>query len=263
MKVMERARIFVGIAAIAILTGIGCHKGVQAASQDGTQSTTQAQDQGPDPADQNMAPVNEAQQQAQQYGQNGTGGSQQGAAPIVRQAPSAGQSNQSYTQNAPGYDPNTQDYDPSADAAQSADAGQPVLEADQAPPQFARIRPARGSGTRLFMDTGLLGLGSGRILLGAGRMVCRTVSRGALDAGVLVLQQRTLSLPLWVLGAVHRLLRRYQLRLRILRDRLSRRLLEWAALLLQHRRHPRECDARDLCLPSASGWDFRTEPCCL
>jgi WXXGXW repeat (2 copies) len=145
MKVMNGARIFGGTIAIAVLAaGVTFHTGVVLAQvQIQPAAGDMSQDQGPDPADQNMAPAdatgapqtvpaNEAQQQANQYGQSGA----QGGAPIVRQAPSG---------NNPSGNPSNQGYDPNAagsaaglvaELSQDADAGQPVMEADQAPPQL-------------------------------------------------------------------------------------------------------------------------------
>ncbi len=137
MKVMNGARIFGGTIAIAVLAaGVTFHSGVGLAQvQIQPAAGDMSQDQGPDPADQNMAPAdaagapqagpaNEAQQQASQYGQSG---SQEGA-PIVRQAPSGNNpSNQGYDQNGAAL---------GAELSQDADAGQPVMEADQAPPQL-------------------------------------------------------------------------------------------------------------------------------
>jgi pyruvate/2-oxoglutarate dehydrogenase complex dihydrolipoamide acyltransferase (E2) component len=136
MRVMNGARFFGGMIAIAVLAaGVTFHTGIVLAQSQGQSVPPDMSDQGPDPADQNMAPAdsagapqagpaNEAQQQANQYGQSGS----QGGAPIVRQAPS-------------GNNPSNQGYDPNgaalgAELNQDADAGQPVMEADQAPPQL-------------------------------------------------------------------------------------------------------------------------------
>jgi hypothetical protein len=104
------------------------------------------QDDGPDPADQNMAPVDGAGQPgmttgAQQPSQYGTPQpAVPGGAPIERRAPSGNvqpgydSSGQVYGQ--PGqYDPNGYDANAAELGTQlSADASQPVMETDQAPP---------------------------------------------------------------------------------------------------------------------------------
>ena len=121
--ILTATLVFAGLAVAAV----GCHKGVSASEQ----NQNAGQDQGPDPAAANMAPVDGSYApQPQTY--------QTGGAPIVRQAPGGGDPNaQSYSQapNPNNYDPNNYDpnsYDPNADQ----DAGQPVLEADQPPPEL-------------------------------------------------------------------------------------------------------------------------------
>ena len=69
------------------------------------------------------------------------------------------------------------------------------------------------------------GPGAVRLLLGAGRLGARALHRRAMDAPVVGLLRRPLSLALRLLGLACRLLRRRSLRLRIYRFRLPRRLL--------------------------------------
>jgi hypothetical protein len=146
MKSMKRTYLLAAGLAMATLAGVvGCHSGVLAAGQ--------TQDQGPDPADRNMAPldgttsnsttgaayqqpaysqqaapqsqsgvVNESQQQATQYQQTGQTG-----APIERRAPS------NTVQDQQGYAQEDQAYDELLNNDQDSTSGQP-LEADQPPP---------------------------------------------------------------------------------------------------------------------------------
>lgn len=122
-----------GVAIAALGIAVGCHKGVSASEQ-AQQQAQQVQDQGPDPAAANMAPVdgsvaqqgtvNDSQTQADQYGQYGPPPGQ--AAPIERRDPSTSGYPPADNSNAQPYDPNAQ--------AMDQDASQPVLEADQPPP---------------------------------------------------------------------------------------------------------------------------------
>jgi hypothetical protein len=152
MSTMRRPYLFGMILAIAMLgVTVGCHQGVLASGQ--------SQNEGPDPADQNMAPVdgsvaqqpaysqqqapsqqqtysqppqgqpgavNESQQQADQYARTGQTG-----APIERRDPNAPQDSQAYpqgdaSQNGQPYDDNYNEQDTTGQA----------LEADQPPPQL-------------------------------------------------------------------------------------------------------------------------------
>jgi WXXGXW repeat (2 copies) len=158
MKFMNGPRVSGGLFAVGVLAaGLIFHPGFvlgQVQVQQGP-PLVDGQDDGPDPADQNMAPVdgggqpgmmNESQPPASQYGQPQPG--VQGGAPIERRAPSGSPQpgndqggGQVYVQPGQGYDANNQVYD--ANAAElgtqlnaDANAGQPVMETDQAPPQL-------------------------------------------------------------------------------------------------------------------------------
>ena len=153
---MNIAKVSGGFVAVGVLTaGLIFHPGFawgQVQVQQGP-PLVDGQDDGPDPADQNMAPTdgtsqpgmtNGTQGQPSQYGAPQPG--VPGGAPIERRAPSGtvqpgydnggqGASGQVYVQ--PGYEGNGQGYDQSgADlgAQLNADAGQPVMETDQTPP---------------------------------------------------------------------------------------------------------------------------------
>src|SRR3984957_6678675 len=76
------------------------------------------------------------------------------------------------------------------------------------------------SGAQLHLDTGLLGVGTRRLLLGARHGGDCPSGGGAVDSGVLGLGGWRLRLARRVLGAARRFLRRHQLRLRLLRSRI-------------------------------------------
>ena len=97
---------------------------------------------------------------------------------------------------------------------------------------------ARG---KLHLDSGILVLVSGWILLGAGSVGACALRWCLVDPWILGLRWKSLWLAPWLLGTVHRLLRRHQLWLRIFRQWLSRRLLEPRRVLLQPLHYAREC----------------------
>src|SRR6516162_5921159 len=81
------------------------------------------------------------------------------------------------------------------------------------PSRSARLRPADCSRAGLYLDSGLLGVGSRWIFLGAWKLVPGTCTRLAVDAGILGLFHGSLLLAPGLLGTASRLLRRHQLRL--------------------------------------------------
>src|SRR5580765_796224 len=78
----------------------------------------------------------------------------------------------------------------------------------------AGLRAAGDSRAGLYMDAGLLGVGSRGLLLGAGCVGDAAVGRRAVDARLLGLEWRSVSLSPWLLGAAHWLLWWCELRLR-------------------------------------------------
>jgi hypothetical protein len=99
-------------------------------------------------------------------------------------------------------------------------------------PDDTGLRPAALPGAELSLGTWLLGVGTRRLLLGAGNVGCRACNRSALDAGVLALEDGRILLVPWLLGPDRRILRRNQLWIRLFRRWIRWRLLERRQLLL-------------------------------
>src|SRR5580658_4124974 len=124
-------------------------------------------------------------------------------------------------------------YDAPADEAQASEAPPALPEYPQPP---------------CPVDAGLLGLGTGRLLLGAGHLGAAAARRSALDSRLLGLRRWRVRVPCRLLGSAHRFLRRSQLWLRIYRRRFRRWPLGWWRVCLQsgRRQHQRERGAQHL-----------------
>ena len=101
------------------------------------------------------------------------------------------------------------------------------------PPPLPVYEQPELAGSRLSLDTGLLGLRPLRLLLGARRLGVAARGRTAVDARLLGLVRRRLPLVRRLLGSPRRLLRRHQLRLWLSGQRVLRRSLGSRPLLLQ------------------------------
>jgi hypothetical protein len=125
---------------------LGALTAISGTHQCGAATWQQAQDAGPDPTDQNMAPVDGSQAYQQQYGAQGTvnesqqqaiQATQQGA-PIERRAPSDDDNQQQgdygnqQQDSQQAYSQDDQNYDPNYES--NVDAGQEAIEADEPPP---------------------------------------------------------------------------------------------------------------------------------
>ncbi len=103
-----------------------------------------------------------------------------------------------------------------------------------------RLPAARSPRRRLHLDPRLLGMERNRLRVGRWSLGCTSLRWRSLDPRLLGLGLRRLLLVPRLLGTLRRLLRWHQLRLRLLRHRLLRRILgRWPLLvqprLLQHR----------------------------
>ena len=108
-------------------------------------------------------------------------------------------------------------------------------------PGLLRTRPTR---TQLRVGTGLLGVGTRRLLLGARHLGVRAAVRVVLDARLLELERNRLRVYRGLLGPASRLLRRHQLRRRVLGERVRRWLLAAQLIRLQRVRRQRKPQRR-------------------
>jgi hypothetical protein len=106
----------------------------------------------------------------------------------------------------------------------------------------SRLRATSGPRAWLHLGSGLLGVWAGRILLGSGNLGTAASRRRAVDSRLLGLGEWTLCVASRLLGTPCGILRRNQLRVRIHRSGLCRRILEKRRLLLQPVCDQRECN---------------------
>jgi hypothetical protein len=197
---------------------LGALTAISGTHQCGAATWQQAQDAGPDPTDQNMAPVDGSQAYQQQYGAQGTvnesqqqaiQATQQGA-PIERRAPSDDDNQQQgdygnqQQDSQQAYSQDDQNYDPNYES--NVDAGQEAIEADEPPPPLPVYQQPEAPEPNYIWTPGAL-------------------LWSAVDAELLGLLRWPLPVPPWLLGVAYRLLWRHQLRLWLLRYGLSRGLL--------------------------------------
>src|ERR1019366_10071024 len=97
-------------------------------------------------------------------------------------------------------------------------------------------------------------MGAGWILLGSRVLGGGAIRGRAVDAGLLGIWGRVLSLPSRLLGAAHRLLWRHRLRVWIHRIWVRRRLLERRPLLLQHGLQPGGQERCPQCVRPRERW---------
>ena len=215
------------------LVGAGCHRDLNATGLAATPDNS-----GPDPAAANMAPVNNNQPAA-------PAPPAQGAVLGIRsQAPPQ----QSYEQYPPQQYPPQETAPPPSDQDQTYQDAQtaaeldaegetpPVEYADQPPPPLPVYEQPEAPAPNYIWTPGYWYWGPAGYYWIPGAWCAPPVLRRSLDPRLLGLVSQPLGLPPWILGPPHRLLRRHQLRLRLHRRRLLRRLLERQYLLLQPRR---------------------------
>ncbi len=128
-----------------------------------------------------------------------------------------------------------------------------------APPPLPVYGPAGLPRPRLHLDPRILGLRSGWLFLGSRQMGSDSATRLPLDSRVLGMVGRRLRLAPWALGTGSRFLRWRELRLRLHRLWIPRRLLGWRTFLLQPIGHQREHNLRPQHLQQGS-CRARTQP---
>src|SRR5580658_6150715 len=103
------------------------------------------------------------------------------------------------------------------DASRCAGSGRRRHLRSRCTSRASRLRSTPTARTRLHLDTGLLGVGRRRLLLGPRRMGTASKCRRSLDPWLLGVRRRPLRLARRLLGATRRLLWRCELRLRLWR----------------------------------------------
>ena len=207
------------LAIVTVVGAAGCHR-------EDPDAAAVADNSGPDPADANLAPVNNNQPE-----QAAAAAPAQGQVLGIRSQAVPQMSAVQYPPQQAGPPP-PQDQDEAYQDAQAYDQldqegqSQPVEQRRRAAPAPARLRAAGRPCAQLHLDPRLLVLGTRRLLLDPRRLVRSTLLRRPLDPWLLGLVSQSLGFPSRLLGTAHRILRRHQLRVRLHRRRLLRWLLE-------------------------------------
>ncbi len=214
---------------VTLVGATGCHR-----DPNFVDSASAPDNSGPDPADANMAPVDNSQPALAPASAPAAAPAPppQGRVLAIRSEAQPQQTAESY---APQYPPQQTPFSrrrpvlpgrPDRRPARRRRPGPTRRVRRSTPTASPRLRPASSPRAQLHLDPRLLVLGSRRLLLDPRRLVRPTLLRSPLDPRLLGLVSQPLGFPPRLLGPAHRLLRRHQLRLRLHRRRLPRRLLE-------------------------------------